>query len=405
MRADADVVVAGGGLAAQRCCEGLRRGGFDGRIAVLCEEKRRPYDRPPLSKEVLSGQRAGETLALRPAHWYREQRIELVGQSACDLDPAACTVGLRGGGRLRYRSLVIATGSRPRRLPLLAAATRGVHELRTLADALALREALTSGIERLAIVGAGMIGMEVASSARALGLQVTLLEAAPVPLARALPPSLGMWLAGLHRRRGIDVRLSTTVERARRRPRAISLALSDGSELQAGAVLVAAGIAPATAWLAHSGLGSGWIETDQAGRTRIPGIYAAGDAASVPDPRSGRLVPSQHWEGAARGGAAVARTLLGMPAPAPAPAMFWTDQHGLRIQLVGHAPPGCRIELDGDPGADDFTAWLYQSATPAAAMLVGRPGELPRVRRLIAAREAPAATAINAKEPPCPIYR
>jgi len=402
-RPDADVLIAGGGLAAQRCCETLRRLGFDGRIVVLCEESRAPYDRPPLSKAALTDEHEPHELAFRPATWYQENDVELLlGVAATDLDVAARRVSLhqrRGASRngngtsnsngkrdstLRFGRLVIATGSRPRRLPGVPLGGT-IHELRTHADALALRGALLEHQGRLAVLGAGLIGMEVASSARALGLEVALIEAAPTPLARALPPALGRWIARLHHKQGVDVRLATTVERVGVRRRVATLDLSDGSTVRADTVLVAAGTAPATEWLSASGLGPGPIPTDHGGRTRLPVVYAAGDAACFPDPYLGERAPTPHWEAAARQGAAVARAILELQAPRTAPAMFWSDQHGRRIQLVGHAPPQCEIEIDGDPDSDEpFTAWIRHGGLPAAALLVNRPDALPRARRWIA---------------------
>lgn len=398
-RADADVLIAGGGLAAQRCCETLRRLGYDGRIVVLCEEPRAPYDRPPLSKTVLTNGREPHELALKPASWYLENDVELLlGVAAGELDIAARRIVLRerrgglrsangaghSGGALRFERLVIATGSRPRRLSG-AALGEAVHELRTHADALALRTSLREVQGRLVILGAGLVGMEVASSARSLGLDVTLIEAAPTPLARALPPALGHWIARMHRQHGMDVRLATSVERVGVHRRLATLKLSDGSTVSADTVLVAAGTAPATEWLAASGLGPGPIHTDRGGRTRFPGIYAAGDAACFPDLYLGERTPTPHWEAAARQGAAVARAIIGLKPSEPVPSMFWSDQHGRRIQLVGHAPPQCEIEFDGDTeSGEPFTAWIRRNGLPMAALLVNRPDALPRARRWIA---------------------
>lgn len=398
-RPDADVLIAGGGLAAQRCSETLRRLGFDGRIVVLCQEPRAPYDRPPLSKAVLTDGREPPELAFRPPTWYAEHDVELLlGFAADDLDIPGRRVklhkcggvsrGADGNGRcdstLRFGRLVIATGSRPRRLPGVTPGG-GVHELRTHTDALALRSALREGQGRLAVLGAGLVGMEVASSARALGVDVTLIEAAPTPLGRALPPALGRWITRLHRKHGVDVRLATSVERVGVRRRVATLELSDGSTVRAGTVLVAAGTAPTTEWLSASGLGPGPIPTDHGGRTRLPGVYAAGDAACFPDAHLGERVPTPHWEAAVRQGTAVARAIVGLEPPEPAPPMFWSDQHGRRIQLVGHAPSQCEIELDGDPeSGEPFTAWIRHGGLPAAALLVSRPDLLPRARGWVA---------------------
>lgn len=422
---DRDVLIAGGGLAAQRCCQTLRRLGFDGRIALICEEGCPPYDRPPLSKAFLTNNQASPRLAIKPASWYVENDVELLlGLTARELDitgrrvtldkpskvlpvqygkpPAARHRAFTSLGRtVRYRHLVIATGSHPRRLPGIPLGPK-VHELRTHADASSLRAALRDRTERLAILGAGLIGLEVASSARRLGLQVTMIEAAATPLGRALPLPLGDWLARLHREQGVDLRLETIVRRIAVGEATATLDLSDGSAVRADTVLVAAGTVPATEWLARSGLGPGPIPTDAGGRTRIPGVYAAGDAACFPDPYSGERSPTPHWEAAVRQGVAVAHSIVGLRPRSQAPAMFWSDQYDSRIQFVGHAPAESEIQFDG--GEDDreypetrpteiriadvadipFSAWIRHNGQPVAAMLVNRPDALGQARRWIA---------------------
>jgi len=383
---DVDVLIAGGGLAAQRTAETLRRLGYDGRVRLLCDESHAPYDRPPLSKTVLTGERGPETPILRPARWYAEHDVELLlGARAAVVDPTARRVRLEDGACLRYGRLVIATGSRPRRLPVLPLGDK-VRELRTIDDARALRDALSRGIERLAIVGAGLVGMEVASSAIALGVAVTLIEATPTPLGRALPPVLGRWLARLHARAGVEVLLERSVASVRDQGGRTELELSDGQRIAADLVLVAAGSVPATDWLADTVLGcAGAIEVDAGGRTVVPEIYAAGDAACFPDRATGRHIPTPHWEAAAHQGAAVARAIVGAPSEAMQPPMFWSDQHGVRIQFVGHAEPADRIDIEGAIEVPDFTAWLMRGEDPVGALLAGRPRALPDARCRIAA--------------------
>ncbi len=397
--ADVDVLIVGGGLAAQRCCQTLRRHGYDGRIAVLCEEPLGPYDRPPLSKAVLTDASQPPPQTLKPAAWYRTNAVELLpGAAALGLDPATQTVTFGspgddesvGAGRsleqrhgtLRYRQLVIATGSRPRRLRGLAPGA-AVHELRSYTDALALRAKLREGEGPVVILGAGLIGLEVASAACALGREVSVIEAAAAPLARALPPRLGHWLATLHREHGIDMRMATSAQQISRRSRHVRLELSDAGKLRTDTLLIAIGTTPSTEWLADSGLGPGAIPTDAAGRTALPAIYAAGDIACRPDPHTQALTPSQHWEAAVRQGTTVAHTILGLPPPPAAPAMFWSDQHGKRIQLLGHAPADGQIELDGEPAAGPFVAWITDHGRPAGVMLVDRPDMVPQARRWI----------------------
>ncbi len=396
-----DVLIAGGGLAAQRCCETLRRQGFSGSVGVICEEPLRPYDRPPLSKAILAAVEEPRPSQLRCDEWYDQNEVELLlGVRACELDTRGSRVSVaerRGRtGTLRFERLVIATGSRPRQLEGITPG-RGIHELRTYEDALRLRLALREREGPTAIIGAGLIGMEVASSARSLGREVTMIEAAERPLKRALPPALGRWITRFHRAHGVDVRLSTTVRRARSRAGETTLELSDGSRLHASTVLLGAGIEPATAWLASSGLGDGAVTVDHRGRTAVPRIFAAGDASSWMDPRLGRSVACQHWEAAARQGAAVARTIVGLPPERPKPSMFWSDQHGHRIQFLGHASDDCFIELtDETVACAPFTAWMYDRGGVCAALLVDSPAAIGPARQRIEQSQSPGTSAMAA---------
>jgi 3-phenylpropionate/trans-cinnamate dioxygenase ferredoxin reductase subunit len=335
---------------------------------------------------VLTGDRAAEPRWLRPLDWYAENDIELLlGSRAAALDPQTRVIRLEDGKHLRYGRLVIATGACPRRLESLPLGER-VRELRTIDDARALREALTGNVERLAIVGAGLVGMEVASSATRLGVAVSMIEAAPTPLARILPPILGSWLIRLHARAGVEVLLGSTVDHIRSHARQLELTLNNGHRISADLVLVATGSTPATTWLGDSGLlSSGVIPVDSCGRAAVPDIHAAGDAAGFFDPATGRHAQTQHWEAAARQGALVARTIVDAPRLATPPPMFWSDQHGTRLQFVGHGAANDRVEIDGELGAADFTAWLIRGERPVGALLAGRPRALTNVRDRIAA--------------------
>ena len=386
--ARAGVLIVGGGLAAQRACETLRRHGHEGPIRVLAAEADLPYDRPPLSKEYLAGKAHETALHFRSAGWYAEHDIELLlDRRALRLDPVAREVTTSDGTRLTYHRLLIATGSTPRRLPI-AGGYDNVHELRTLDDARAVRRALGPRM-RLVVIGAGFIGQEVAATARSLGAHVTMIEAAAAPLVAVLGARLGHWFARLHRDEGIDVLLSARIERLHGADSAEAVQLDDGRLIECDAVVVGIGTVPATTWLEGSGLDHDGVCVDTAGRTAIPDVFAAGDASRPLDPQLGTHVRSEHWEAAARQGAAAARAMLGLEIPPAPPPSFWSDQHGLRIQYLGHAQGADALEIDGDPEVRDFTATFTRRRQPVAALLVGRPHALPETRRRIQDAAAP----------------
>jgi 3-phenylpropionate/trans-cinnamate dioxygenase ferredoxin reductase subunit len=374
-----NVLIVGGGLAAQRAAETLRARGHHGPVRVVCAEPVAPYDRPPLSKELLA---TGDgDPSFRPASWYAEHDVELLlGRRAARLDVARRLVRLEHGDELAYDELIVATGSRARRLPGLFGRPN-VHTLRTLPDARALRAGLLPGA-RLAIVGAGFIGQEVAATARHLGVGVTLVEAAPVPLAHVLGDRLGRWFADLHREEGVRVELGAAVAEALPAVAGApvqSIVLADGRVIATNVVLLGVGVAPETRWLADSPLAGDGVPVDEGARTVVPHVYAAGDVAR-PIGR-GRC---EHWEPAARMGAAAARSILGLPAAAAPPESFWSDQYGVRIHLVGEAAGADAVEIDGDLAARDFTAVLSRRGALLGALLVGRPRELPNWRRRLA---------------------
>jgi NADPH-dependent 2,4-dienoyl-CoA reductase/sulfur reductase-like enzyme len=378
------IVIAGGGLAAQRCTETLRAQGYDGAIRIVCGEPHPPYDRPPLSKELLTGELPEGGLVLRPPSWYEERRVDLLLDTrAVRLDPVRRELELSRGRPLRFDAVLIATGSRARMLPALDGYDN-VGVLRTLDDALALRHALAPG-SRLAVVGAGFIGLEAASSATAVGAQVTILEALDAPLAGVLGTQLGRWFADLHRAEGATVLLGTRVESVRGRRRVRALELADGRRVACDQVLVGVGVDPDTRWLEGAGLDAGGVPVDPQGRTAAPDVYAAGDAALVYEPALARHLRTDHWEAAARQGVAAGRAMLGLaPARTPLPS-FWSDQYGTRIQYVGRAAEADRIAIDGDPGSLDFEATFTAAGVPVAVLLVGRPRALADARRRVQA--------------------
>jgi 3-phenylpropionate/trans-cinnamate dioxygenase ferredoxin reductase subunit len=368
-------VIIGAGLAGSRCAETLRTLGFDGRVVLAGDESRAPYERPCLSKEFLAGAR--ENVLMRDENYWAERDIELLlGRRIESID----LIHRSAGEGLDWDAVVIATGARPRRLPFAAPA--GVHVLRTAADAVALREDLGPG-RRLAIIGAGFVGVEVASTALGLGADVTLVDVARAPLERVLGREVGELLSARYRAHGVDLRLDTGLNAfvEGRDGRVAAITLSDGASVPCDAVLVAIGAEPAGELVAA---GRNGILTDGCGRTEIPGVYACGDVATAWRASLGRRVRVEHWTSAAGQGAAVAHAILGEECPYDDLPYFWSDQFGLRLQHVGHAEEWHAIELEGDP--DCFSArYLDREERLLAALLANRPREIAGLRRELAA--------------------
>jgi NADPH-dependent 2,4-dienoyl-CoA reductase/sulfur reductase-like enzyme len=376
------IVIVGGGLAGQRCAETLRSCGYSGPIRIVCAEPARPYDRPPLSKELLAGHLGLEGVALRPARWYADNQVELLlGRRAVGIDPRQLRLDLDDGSALGFDDLLIATGSRARRLAALDRFSN-VTTLRSIADAEHLRAALGAGA-RLAVIGAGFIGQEVAATAVRGGAEVTMIEAMPLPLSRVLGDSVGRWLAGVHGDEGVRLHLGARLDGTRGNGRLEELRLVGGERIYCDFVVVGVGISPATDWLEASGLADDGIPTDRDGRTRVPHVYAAGDACRPFDATTGRHHRSEHWEAAARQGAAAARAMLGIaPTPTAVPS-FWSDQYGLRMQYVGRAEMADAHRVEGDPAARDFHVVYLRAGSPVAAFTVARPRELASLRKQI----------------------
>jgi NADPH-dependent 2,4-dienoyl-CoA reductase/sulfur reductase-like enzyme len=276
---------------------------------------------------------------------------------------------------------LIATGSVARRLPALQGYSN-VHYLRTIENARRLRDEVSRGA-RLVIVGAGFIGQEVAATARQAGAEVTIVEALPAPLAGVLGEDVGRRLMRMHDEEGVEVRLSTMLEGARGNGGVEELILTGGERLECDAIVVGVGVSPATEWLEGSGLKTDGVITDQAGRTALPDIFAAGDVATSFDPRIGQHRRTEHWDAAARQGAAAAKAMLGVHPDRPPVPTFWSDQYGLRIQYAGHADLADEVRVEGEPGARDFAVVYSHGGDPIGALTVGNPRAFARLRKQI----------------------
>ncbi len=351
------VVVVGASAAGLTTAEALRRAGFDGKLTMIGAEQHHPYDRPPLSKQILAGTWEREKINLRQADALSTLDAEWrLGSSATALHIDAREVRLADGDTVGYDGLVIATGVTPRQLPF-GHELSGVHLLRTVDDALALRESLRPGA-RLVVVGCGFLGAETAAVAAGLGVDVTLVDPLPAPMIRQFGATIGGEVAKLHESHGVTVLTSVGVAGISGVGGRVSgVALDDGRTLPADVVLVAIGSVPATAWLADSGLSLGnGIDCDEQLQA-APGIVAAGDVASWPHPGLDERIRLEHRMNATEQGLAAANTLLGKGTPfAPIP-YFWTDQYDVKIQAYGTFPADADlVYIDGDPSEGKFTA-------------------------------------------------
>lgn len=394
------VTVVGASLAGLSAARALRAYGYDGRIEIVGAERHRPYDRPPLSKEFLAGAVTADDLALESAE---DEALDLtwrLGRSAVRLDPADRAVVLDTGERVAGDGVVVATGATARQFP--GPRLAGVHSLRTLDDAVELRSRLLPGT-RLVVIGAGFIGAEVASTARRLGVDVTVVEAAPIPLAGPLGEEMGRACAALHAEHGVRLIAGAVGARlvGERRVRAVRLA--DGTELPADLVVTGIGSIPCVGWLAGSGLSiDGGVLTDERCATAIPGVVAVGDCALAHSRYAGVPLRAEHWTQAQQQPALAAATLLGrdhQPAPLAGLPYFWSDQYGVRLQFAGHRRTGDTVEvIEGDLESRRFVAVYRRDEGPAAGtatravavLAMNQPRPFARWRRELARLHTPA---------------
>jgi 3-phenylpropionate/trans-cinnamate dioxygenase ferredoxin reductase subunit len=365
-------VVVGGGLAAGKAVETLRDEGLTGPVVLVSAEEELPYERPPLSKGYLLGKEPREGAYVHDRAWYDERSVELrLGTRVTAVDRAAGEVVLDGAERLGYERLLLATGSAVRRLDVPGADLDGVLYLRELPDADRIR-AVLQGRGRVAVVGGGWIGLEVAAAARTYGCEVTLLEAAPLPLLGVLGEEVGRVFADLHRDHGVELLLSTGVaEIVGDRGRVTGLVAADGRRVAADAVVVGIGVRPLTDLAEAAGLEvDDGVLVDASLRTSDPVVFAAGDVANAYNPLLGRRVRVEHWANALHGGPAAARAMLGQDVVYDRLPYFFSDQYDLGMEYVGQPARGevDRVVLRGDVVARTFQAFWLSGGRLVAGM-------------------------------------
>ena len=379
------VTIVGASLAGLNAAEALRRDGFDGPVTLIGAESRLPYDRPPLSKQVLAGDWEPERAALTDSEELASDEIEArLGLRATALDLDARELTLHTGETVAFDGLVIATGARCRTMPGTEGLA-GVHVLRSLDDCLALRADLEAVPQRVVVVGAGFIGAEVAATARGRGLEVTVVEALPNPLSRVLGDEMGRVCAEVHRDHGVDLRTGVGVDRIEGDRRVERVALTDGSIIDADVVVVGIGVVPNTEWLDGSGLQVGDGVLCDASCLAAERVTAAGDVARWPNQLFGETMRVEHWDNAAAQGAHAARRLLnpetGPFTPVP---WFWSDQYDRKIQLAGRVRPDDEVRVvNGSVDERRFAAIYGRAGRIVGVLGFNRPRHVMRYRALI----------------------
>jgi 3-phenylpropionate/trans-cinnamate dioxygenase ferredoxin reductase component len=391
-------VIVGGGLAGAKAAETLREEGFDGGIVLVADEPHLPYERPPLSKAYLAGQSTIADAQVHDDAFYSDHGVELLTSTrATAIDGHARRVSLSDGEELAYDRLLIATGAVPKRPAIPGADRDGVHVLRTVSDADALREVIVRR-GRLAIIGAGWIGSEVAATARGTGVDVTLIEHADTPLQQVLGRKLGEFFADLHRGHGVDLRTGGGVARIEEGLRVV---LEDETSIEADAVVLGVGVAPAAALAEAGGLRvDNGIVTDGRLRTSVDGVFAAGDVANVFNSRYGRHVRVEHWAAAADHGAAAARSMLDRGDPYTSVPFFFSDQYDLGMEYYGLHSPEDALVIRGDLAGACFQAyWIGADRCITAGMHANDWDAGDAIRRLVEEGASLEAVGVESGEP------
>ncbi|WP_446831140.1 NAD(P)/FAD-dependent oxidoreductase [Candidatus Foliamicus sp.] len=383
------VLIVGGGQAAAQLIVSLRLGGYAGRISLVSEEQICPYQRPPLSKQFLAGKMEESRLLLRQPEYYDSKGVELrLGQRVVAIDRQRKVAALDNGEALAYDWLVLATGSRLRRLEVPGANLPGVHYLRSLADSSRLRKELAPH-RRIVIVGGGYIGLEVAATARSAGAEVTVLEAMPRVMSRVASAQVTDWLTDLHRQFGVRIHTGAKV-RSFTGARRVEGVETSGGSFPADAVVVGVGVRPATTLAQACGLPEqDGIRTDAHCRTQDQAVLAAGDCARTENTLLGTAVRLESVQNAIDHGQVAASVILGKPKPYSAAPWFWSDQYQAKLQIAGLAAPNDAAVLRGDPGSGAFSVFRLRDGLLSAVEAVSNPRDFMAGKKLIAAQAAP----------------
>jgi 3-phenylpropionate/trans-cinnamate dioxygenase ferredoxin reductase subunit len=387
------IVIAGGGQAAVQAVDTLRRKGFAGKLTVVGDEPWLPYQRPPLSKKYLAGALERERLLIRPAPFFAEHQVQTqLGRRVSEIAPREQHVRLDDGLVLPYDALVLATGSRPRRLPAPGADLAGVHYLRTIADADRIRAECAAG-GRMVIIGGGYIGLEVAASARGLGLEVTVLEMAARVMSRVTCAEISAFYEAEHARQGVRIHCNETLRALHgdaRSGRVRAVLTEAGREYPADIVIIGCGVVPADELARAAGLTcENGVVTDVHCRTSDAAIYAAGDCASHLNRQYGRHLRLESVDNAFEQGTTVALNLLGAATPHDKLPWFWSDQFDLKLVIVGVAHGYDSVILRGSAATRSFSACYLRGGELIAIDTVNQPKDQMAARKLIAAHARP----------------
>ncbi len=381
-------IIVGASLAGATAAATLRQDGFDGDITLIGAEPQPPYERPPLSKQYLRGEVPFETALVRPADFYEQHHIETqYGVRVTRVEPAAGTVHLDTGRSLRYDKLLIATGVRTRRLPISGLNLQGVFDLRSVADADALRLQIAPG-KRAAVIGMGFIGSEVAASLRQKGVEVVGIDPSPTPLFRVLGEDVGQVMAAIHREHGVETIFNDLVLRFEGDGRLRRVVTTRGRRIDCDFAVVGVGVEPAVDFIAGSGIGTdNGILVDEYCRTTVEDVYAAGDVANHYHPVFGRRMRVEHWQNARQQGAAAARSMLGAGRPYDAVHWFWSDQYDVNLQYAGFHQEWDRMVIRGSLDERNFVAFYLNQGRIDAVVGLNRGNDVRRAMALIKSRE------------------